>query len=107
VLPSDARETWGLVVNEAMACGRPAMVSTSAGCCEDLINDRTGWSFALGDYETLARLMERVAGNVEALTSKGRNAKKLVTEQYSIARATQGLCKAIHRLRNDASLRTA
>ena len=32
VLPSDAGETWGLVVNEAMACGLPAIVSRAAGC---------------------------------------------------------------------------
>ncbi|MBI3866297.1 MAG: glycosyltransferase family 4 protein, partial [Planctomycetia bacterium] len=32
VLPSDDGETWGLVVNEAMACGVPAVVSDRAGC---------------------------------------------------------------------------
>jgi len=36
VLPSDAGETWGLVVNEALACGRPAIVSHLCGCAEDL-----------------------------------------------------------------------
>src|SRR6056297_1385562 len=34
VLPSDAGETWGLVTNEAMACGRPALVSHLAGCSQ-------------------------------------------------------------------------
>ena len=32
VLPSDGTETWGLIVNEAMACGTPAIVSTGCGC---------------------------------------------------------------------------
>ncbi len=32
VLPSDWGETWGLVVNEAMACGLPAIVSDRVGC---------------------------------------------------------------------------
>src|SRR5262249_26163782 len=31
VLPSDGGETWGLVVNEAMACGLPAVVSQAVG----------------------------------------------------------------------------
>ena len=35
VLTSDAGETWGLVVNEAMACGLPAIVSDAAGCVRD------------------------------------------------------------------------
>lgn len=38
VLPS-IDEPWGLVVNEAMACGLPVLVSEIAGCCEDLINN--------------------------------------------------------------------
>ncbi|MFV9504997.1 MAG: glycosyltransferase family 4 protein, partial [Oscillochloridaceae bacterium umkhey_bin13] len=37
VLPSDGSETWGLVVNEAMACGLPALVSDQVGCAPDLI----------------------------------------------------------------------
>lgn len=36
VLPSDGRETWGLVVNESLACGTPALVSDAVGCAPDL-----------------------------------------------------------------------
>jgi glycosyltransferase involved in cell wall biosynthesis len=36
VLPS-WKDTWGLVVNEAMAAGLPVLVSTKAGCHEDLV----------------------------------------------------------------------
>jgi glycosyltransferase involved in cell wall biosynthesis len=35
VLPSQ-RDTWGLVVNEALAAGTPALVDRSAGCAPDL-----------------------------------------------------------------------
>jgi glycosyltransferase involved in cell wall biosynthesis len=37
VLPSGANETWGLVVNEAMASGLPCITSDACGCSEDLI----------------------------------------------------------------------
>lgn len=36
-------ETWGLVVNEAMSCGRPALVTNTIGCAPDLVNSETGW----------------------------------------------------------------
>lgn len=58
VLPSDAGETWGLVVNEAMACGLPAFVSDEVGCAPDLIVEgETGHRFALGDTAALAALL--------------------------------------------------
>jgi glycosyltransferase involved in cell wall biosynthesis len=38
VLPSDHGETWGLVVNEALASGLPCLVSDACGCAEDLIS---------------------------------------------------------------------
>ncbi len=36
ILPS-LYEEWGLVVNEAMACSLPVIVSRTAGCAEDLL----------------------------------------------------------------------
>ena len=55
VLPSDGGETWGLVVNEAMACARPCIVSDRVGCGPDLvIPQETGSIFPLGDVEALS-----------------------------------------------------
>ena len=41
VLPPHS-DPWGLVVNEAMACGLPIVVSSVAGCSADLVED--GWN---------------------------------------------------------------
>ncbi|HTB21048.1 MAG TPA: glycosyltransferase family 4 protein [Bryobacteraceae bacterium] len=45
VLPS-VRETWGLAVNEALACGRPVLVSDGAGCARDLVDEQCGEIFS-------------------------------------------------------------
>jgi 1,2-diacylglycerol 3-alpha-glucosyltransferase len=45
ILPSTSEE-WGLVVNEAMSCGLPVVVSEKAGCAEDLL--RRGSPPAIG-----------------------------------------------------------
>jgi glycosyltransferase involved in cell wall biosynthesis len=58
VLPSDYRETWGLVVNEALASGVPCLVSQACGCAEDLSGCGT---FAPGDIETLSSKLVRLA----------------------------------------------
>ena len=58
VLPSDYRETWGLVVNEALASGLPCLVSQACGCAEELSSCGT---FALADIETLSSKLLRVA----------------------------------------------
>jgi glycosyltransferase involved in cell wall biosynthesis len=55
VLPSDGRETWGLVANEALACGRPIIVSSACGCAPDLASDGyVGRTFPVGKPEALA-----------------------------------------------------
>lgn len=60
VLPSDAGETWGLVTNEAQACGLPAIVSAEAGCAPELIEDGvTGWTLRTPDAKALCDLLRR------------------------------------------------
>jgi glycosyltransferase involved in cell wall biosynthesis len=64
VLPSTGGETWGLVVNEAMACGTPAIVSDEAGCAPDLIDEgRTGFTYPCRDVAALADRMTRLAAS--------------------------------------------
>lgn len=59
VLPS-SREEWGLVVNEAMACGAPVIVSNRVGSHFDLVRDGgNGFIFAPADAEQLARILSR------------------------------------------------
>jgi glycosyltransferase involved in cell wall biosynthesis len=51
VLPSAYGETWGLAVNEAMACGRAALVSDRVGCHQDVVRPgENGEVFAADDW---------------------------------------------------------
>jgi len=60
VLPSK-REEWGLVVNEAMACGAPVIVSNRVGSSFDLVNDGVnGFRFDPLDATNLSYLMSKI-----------------------------------------------
>ena len=62
VLPSDSRETWGLVVNEAMAAGLPVIVSDAAGCSVDLVREGdNGFTYPCGDVRALVTLISRLS----------------------------------------------
>jgi glycosyltransferase involved in cell wall biosynthesis len=95
VLPSET-ETWGLVVNEAMACGLPCIVSDRVGCGPDIV-DRgvTGDLYPMGDVEALAaRLLHH--GNLAAM---GRNAQRKI-ESYSVEAAASAMLKAVDTVRS-------
>lgn len=62
VLPSHS-EPWGLVVNEALSHGCPAVVSDRCGCVPELIVEgETGLSFPAGDVDALARTLVDAVG---------------------------------------------
>jgi glycosyltransferase involved in cell wall biosynthesis len=102
VLPSDGQETWGLVVNEAMACGIPAIVSDAVGCGPDLIEPgRTGATFPLGDVAALASAIENVLSFDAELTRRHLAAKMAL---YSPARAAAAIVDATTTLATGARL---
>lgn len=91
VLPSDAGEVWGLVVNEAMACGLPAIVSAEVGCAEDLVEEGvTGMVFRCGAVHELADCLRRMAGDPEEAVRMGARARNRVRD-YSAERAADGI----------------
>jgi len=59
ILPS-VSETWGLVVNEALVCGLPVIVSDRCGCVPDLVHDgENGFVFDPDSPEQLTNLLLR------------------------------------------------
>ena len=62
ILPSDSGETWGLVVNEAMASSLPCAVSDQCGCGEDLVRPIHGeLCFRLGDLDGIGIALARLS----------------------------------------------
>ncbi|MEX2399812.1 MAG: glycosyltransferase, partial [Rhodothermales bacterium] len=101
VLPSDGRETWGLVANEAMACGLPVIVSEAAGCAPDLVREgETGFTVPLGDIEALAARLRDTAGLLTGVDARGvetvRRCVADAIERHSVEKATEGLERAMY-----------
>lgn len=97
LLPSDYGETWGLVVNEAMACGLPAIVSDRVGCGPDLVHEgKTGFSFHFGNVQELARTMQRFLSlSFGERKLMGENAQRMVLGNYSVEVAANNTIEAV------------
>jgi glycosyltransferase involved in cell wall biosynthesis len=76
VLPSQS-ETWGLALNEAMACGRAVIASTQVGAACDLIQPgENGWMFESGDQRALENILRQAVYRGRAgLRAMGRSAQ--------------------------------
>jgi glycosyltransferase involved in cell wall biosynthesis len=79
-LISDPTETWGLVVNEAMACGRPVIVSTTVGCAPDLVGAENGWVTQMNEQERLAETLLQALERNEQWGIMGRAGRTLVSK---------------------------
>ncbi len=103
VLPSSAGETWGLVVNEAMACGLPAIVSDEAGCAPDLVVEgRTGFTYPCGNVAALTARMIRLAGD-GALRREMAGQSVVHIESYSPQATAAGVLAALEHVRPRAA----
>lgn len=58
------QEQWGLVVNEAMACGLPVLCSATVGACYDLVREgENGFRFDPTDLSAMRKALQTMAAS--------------------------------------------
>jgi glycosyltransferase involved in cell wall biosynthesis len=79
-LPS-VSETWGLAVNEAMACSRAILASDLCGCSPDLVRNGTnGFIFAAGSKEDLCAKVRLFRENRQRLGEMGSASASIIRD---------------------------
>jgi glycosyltransferase involved in cell wall biosynthesis len=76
VLPSVFGESWGLAVNEALACGRPVIVSDRVGCASDTVDASCGRIFRSNDWSEFGRTVAAMFGDPDELADMRRAASE-------------------------------
>jgi glycosyltransferase involved in cell wall biosynthesis len=98
VLPSRRSETWGLVVNEALHHGLPAIVSDNVGSSQDLVVARsTGEVFAANSATSLRDAIKRWASWDDASEAQ-RQTRRERAAAYSINAAARGILRGYQTL---------
>ena len=92
ILPSKGPvETWGLSVNEAMACSRAIIVSNRCGCGIDLVKENiNGFIFRRTDLKALSCKMQFMLNNKSRLAEMG-NASLEIIQQWTFDK----ICESI------------
>src|SRR5258705_484034 len=103
-VPSET-ESWGLIVNEALATGPPCVVSSGLACASDLVRAGvSGAVYELGDIDGLAASLRQVREAALGGAITAETCRRVVAP-FSIERATDGLVAATKRV--NARKRTA
>lgn len=82
VLPSKGPvETWGLAINEAMACSRAILVSDRCGAAIDLVNaGANGFIFKNNDLKEVQNKMQQLIKSKEQISKMGKKSFEIVQD---------------------------
>lgn len=101
VLPSTFRdydaECWGLVLNEAMAFGKPVVSTDAVGGAYDLINNGiNGFMVKHGNVEELYSALKKILTDDKLRKKMGEESKKLIKTKFNYNNMSKGFEKAIN-----------
>jgi glycosyltransferase involved in cell wall biosynthesis len=97
VLPS-RRESFGLVLAEAMACGLPVVATTAGAIPEVVEHGVTGLLVPPGDPEALAGAINSLLRDPLKMKTMGTNARRRVKKQFTWEEAAQAITKGYQRV---------
>ena len=79
-------DPWGLVVNEAMACGVPIVASNAGGCVADLVQDGwNGYVVPKGAPDKLAEALNRIACSPDLSATMGARSAQRIEQNSPLA----------------------
>ncbi len=95
VLPS-YEETWGRVINEAMACGLPIITTQKVGASVDLVKDGVNGLVVQAENSlALQKAIESLITNDDLRKRMGRASWEISKKYFTPAIAAQGISEAI------------
>ncbi|HYS24401.1 MAG TPA: glycosyltransferase family 4 protein, partial [Vicinamibacterales bacterium] len=95
-VPSET-ESWGLIVNEALATGTPCVVSSGVACATDLVRAGvSGAVYEVGDIDGLAASLRQVREAALGGVITADTCRRAVSS-FSFERATDGVVAAAKR----------
>lgn len=97
VFPAD--QTWGLNVTEAMASGKPVVVSRAAGVAEVIEPGKTGLVFDHGDVDALTLHLKALHASPELAARLGHAGREFVLNNLSWRRYAEGMLAQFHAAR--------
>lgn len=78
ILPSYS-EPWGLVVNEAMACGMPVIVSNKCGSAYDVVQeDQNGYTFDPYNVAELTNVFNKFVEEPDKIAMFGKKSREII-----------------------------
>jgi glycosyltransferase involved in cell wall biosynthesis len=96
ILPSGAGETWGLIVNEAIAVGLPVILSNLVGCGPDLIEiNKNGFIYPCGNIQELQKHIEFVITNPE-WRKESTSVSLNISQKYSMDALSNSIVQAVN-----------
>jgi len=78
IVPSLWYETYALILHEALACHTPVLISNAGGMAEKVNNGVNGFTFSLGDKDSLKVAIETIIDNPVILNDIKENLKSLM-----------------------------
>lgn len=96
ILPSLHSETWGLVINEAMASGLPVLVSEQCGCASTLVkHGQNGYIFDPANIDDISNVLDLFMSlNAEEREAMGKVSLEIIKD-WDLDRFCKGMKNAI------------
>ena len=99
VLPS-LSDLWGLVVNEAMLCRLPVVVTNASGASEMIADGKNGYIVNPGDVKQMYDALAKIVCNMDDCRRMGEASFSTVVNHYNIDERVNGFMAAVRYVRN-------